>query len=263
MFKAIGTAALLLLGVVAPAYAQSPDPSSANPAAPSQGRPQRIWVNFNGASTTGSQDFGLTSTIRQYDEDGSFETTQQVTKGATIDVSALVRVWRGVLVGAGYSGLSSESASRYTLTLPHPLYYNQPRTATGEISSISYKESSVNLILAYTLPLMERLDVTAMAGPTFFKVQNSFVTGIRYSEVAPSFANIPVDEVTTASLDESATGMMIGGDVTYMFTQWVGAGAFVRYNAATLRLKPSGGGESTDLDLGGFQWGGGIRVRLW
>jgi hypothetical protein len=262
MYKVIGTAALLLLGFLAPAYAQTPDPPPAGSASPSQSPPQRIWVNFNFGTTSGSHDYALATTFTQYDEPGSFETTQQVKKGFTFDVSGMVRVWRGLLVGAGYSGLNTETTSDYTLLVPHPLYYNQPRTVTGDVETPNYREGSLNLFVGYTFPLSDRLDVTAFAGPSFFTVEQAFATGVRYTESAPAYT-ITVDEVRTTNVKESAPGVMVGGDVTYMFSRFVGAGFFARYNAATLRVTPSGGGEPTDIDLGGLQWGGGIRFRFW
>jgi hypothetical protein len=262
MNKAIGTAALLLLGVLAPASAQTPDSPPATAAAPSQERPQRIWVNFNFGATSGSKEYTLSTTFTEYAEEGSFATTQQVNKGFTFDFSGMVRVWRGLLVGAGYSGLNTETTSDYTLTVPHPLYYNQPRTVTGNVETPNYREASLNLFVGYTFPLSDRLDVTAFAGPTFFTMEQAFATGVRYTESAPAYT-ITVDEVKTTNVKESAPGVMVGGDVTYMFSRFVGAGFFARYNAATLRVTPTGGGAPTDIDLGGLQWGGGIRFRFW
>jgi len=258
MYKVIGSIGLLLvLGAYVPALAQTPEPSPA----PAE-RPQRIWLNINGASTTGGQDFGVASTFSLYEEQGSFEASQAIQKGATVDGAILVRVWRDFLVGVGMSGLNSTQAGSFSLQLPHPLAYDQPRTATGEVQSLDHREKSVNVIFAWTRPLMNRLDVTAMAGPTFFQVKQKFLTGVRYSEVPPAFTSVAVDEVTTGSLSESAPGFMVGGDVTYMFTRWVGAGFFVRYNAGTLKVTPSAG-EPFEMKLGGFQWGGGVRVRVW
>lgn len=254
MYKFIGSSALLLaLGAQTTAFAQTPAPAE---------RPQRIWININGASTTGAQDFGLASTFSLYEEQGSFEASQSITKGATADGVVLVRVWRDFLAGVGVSGLNSRSAGRYSLTVPHPLAYDQARGVTGDVEALDHRETAFNVIVAWTRPLMDRLDVTAMIGPTFFQVKQKYITGIRYSEVPPEFNSVTVDEVTTASLSERAPGFMIGGDVSYMFTRWVGAGFFARYNAGTLKVNNSAG-ESFDMDLGGFQWGGGVRVRVW
>jgi hypothetical protein len=189
-----------------------------------------------------------------------------MSKGATADGAVLVRVWNGfgggVLAGVGFSGLNSRSAGSFSLKVPHPLAYDQARSAAGGVESLDHRETAFNVILAYTRPVMDRLHVTAMLGPTFFTVKQKFVTGIRYSEVPPEFASVTVDEVTTSSISESAPGFMVGADATYMFTRWVGAGFFARYNAGTLTVN-NPNGESFDMDLGGFQWGGGVRIRVW
>ena len=256
MYKFIGSAALLLvLGAQSTASAQT----AASAPAP---RPPRIWLNINAASTTGGQDLNVASTFSLYEEQGSFEASQSIEKGLTADGTVLVRVWRDFLAGVAVSGLNSRSNGTYSLTVPHPLAYDQPRSVTGEVDSLDHREEAYSIILAWNRPLTDRLDVTAMIGPTFFQVKQEYITGIRYSEVPPEFQTVTVDEVTTSKLSESAPGFMIGGDVTYMFTRWVGAGFFARYNAGTLKVN-NGAGETFDLDLGGFQWGGGVRVRVW
>jgi hypothetical protein len=259
MYKRIGSAALLLALWAQPtAFAQTTTPPE---------RPPRIWISINGASTTGEQQFGVASTFSLYEEQGSFEASQAMSKGATADGAVLVRVWEnlfggGVLAGVGYSGLNSRSAGSFSLQVPHPLAYERARAATGQVESLDHREEALNLILAWSWPVMDRLDVTAMLGPTFFTVKQKFVSGIRYSEVPPTFDSVTVDEVTTSSLSESAPGFMIGADVAYMFTRWVGAGFFARYNAGTLKVTTPGG-EPFEMDLGGFQWGGGVRLRVW
>jgi hypothetical protein len=67
-----------------------------------------------------------------------------------------------------------------------------------------------------------------------------------------------VSQTTTKG---SQIGFNIGADLTYRFANNVGIGAILRYAAATVTLEPDGG-ESSDVKVGGFQFGGGLRIRF-
>ena len=128
MYKFIGSAALFLaLGAQSTASAQTTAPAP---------RPPRIWVNLSAGSTSGGQDLNVASTFSLYEEQGSFEASQSIEKGLTADGTVLVRVWRDFLAGVGVSGLNSRSNGTYSLTVPHPLAYDQPRSVTGEVESM-------------------------------------------------------------------------------------------------------------------------------
>ena len=57
-------------------------------------------------------------------------------------------------------------------------------------------------------------------------------------------------------------GFNVGADMTYRFANNFGIGAIVRYAAATVSLEPEGGGDPSDVKVGGFQFGGGLRIRF-
>ena len=49
--------------------------------------------------------------------------------------------------------------------------------------------------------------------------------------------------------------------MTYRFANNFGIGAIVRYAAATVSVAPDGG-DASDVKVGGFQFGGGLRIRF-
>jgi hypothetical protein len=67
--------------------------------------------------------------------------------------------------------------------------------------------------------------------------------------------------VSQATTTGSQIGFNIGADMTYRFANNFGIGAIVRYAAATVSLEPEGG-DTADVKVGGFQFGGGLRIRF-
>jgi hypothetical protein len=52
-------------------------------------------------------------------------------------------------------------------------------------------------------------------------------------------------------------GIQIGVDGRYMFTEHIGAGLFLRYSGASGDVV-----DGLNLDLGGFQVAGGVRLKF-
>jgi hypothetical protein len=80
-------------------------------------------------------------------------------------------------------------------------------------------------------------------------------------EVPPSFSTVTVRQATVSQADESKTGINVGLDGTYRITALYGVGGFIRFAGTSIELALPGGGTTT-VDVGGFQMGGGLRVRF-
>jgi hypothetical protein len=60
---------------------------------------------------------------------------------------------------------------------------------------------------------------------------------------------------------DSAVGVNVGADVTYMVTDLIGAGVLLRYAKSTAEVSAADS-QSVDVDAGGFQFAVGVRVRF-
>jgi len=108
----------------------------------------------------------------------------------------------------------------------------------------------------WLFPVTNEFDVTVAVGPSIFSVTQE-ITSVSVppgtQTVAPS----------VASESKTAVGANIQVDGNYLLTKTrrfgaaFGAGVFIRYAGAKVDL-PS----VSDLHVGGFQVGGGLRVRF-
>ena len=118
-------------------------------------------------------------------------------------------------------------------------------------------ETAVHAQVVAFLPAGDRVLVVLSAGPTFFTVEQGFVTDIAYDE------SYPFDEATfrsaTVRLErERKVGFNAGADVTIRLGGAFGVGGMIRYAATTVDLTVDD--RTLSLDAGGLPAGGGIRI---
>lgn len=234
-----------------------PLPAAAQPA-PASGR-GFISIHGGGQSGDGSSTQGGTFTV--YDERGSFNAAQSFSGGGLLSISGGVRVWGNLAVGAAFTRVSDDQAGAVTVSAPHPLLFDAPRTASTDVTDLQHAERGIHLQVLYLLPVSEKFEVAVGGGPSFISVTHDFITGASFAETGAPFSSITVTNVSVTEAQETATGFNLGAEAAYYFTRNVGVGGFVRWTGATADLD-AGGGTTVEVDLGGPQFGGGVRIRF-
>jgi hypothetical protein len=98
------------------------------------------------------------------------------------------------------------------------------------------------------------MDASFSFGPSFINVSQELVRDITVPDGTQNAT--PLRETQS----ETAKGFHVSADLSYLLTPRYGVGGFVRYVGASADL--SGVQEDLKLKLGGFQIGGGARVRF-
>jgi hypothetical protein len=226
--------------------------------APQPALPERAFISIGGLYQAGSNDFNDSATIRENAENGQFETDYSIGTGPAFDISGGALIRRNFAVGVGVTRFSTSTTTALNASVPHPFFFNQPRTVTGEFSG-DRTELAVHVQLRAIFPVNNRVQVSVFGGPSFFQVDQSIVSDFDYSESYPydtaSFSRAVADEQS-----ESKVGVNVGGDVSYFFSRQVGVGVTAQYAGTTLEMTvPSG---TADVKAGGGQIGGGLRLRF-
>jgi hypothetical protein len=223
----------------------------------------RLLFSINGLAQPTTQELtqNLTSTL--YGEDATLETLQSIKTGGMIDFSIGARIWRNVGLSVGVSSASSGGDASVSVTIPHPLFYSQPRSLIGEATDLRHKERVVHLQFMWIqrLPRMEALELAVSAGPSFFSIKQMVAEGVRVSETGPPYTGVQLDEVTLVEHKRSPIGGNVGIDVTYLITPNLGGGIFWRYASASTEF-PLATGVVMPFRAGGSQIGGGLRLRF-
>ena len=245
-------AALLLLAAAQPASAQV----------------GAAWVDrgyFNLSvgfeSTSGTLNDSATFTL--YDESGTKTVEQNVDSGSLIDFSVGSRVWRNVSVGIGFHRGANSSEASGTASVPHPVLFNSSRAAAVAAGDLDRSEQAFHLQLGYMILVNEDLSVHVTLGPSFFRLKQDVLSDFSFTETGFPFNTVNADAVIVERSD-SAVGVNAGVDVAYELWESdayrLGAGAFLRYAGASARITVIE--NNVDTDVGGLQFGLGLRVRF-
>ena len=100
------------------------------------------------------------------------------------------------------------------------------------------------------------------AGPSIFIVKQTIVQpqGIGIALVYP-YESGAVTSAITSEASKTAVGFGAGADISYYLSKTVGIGGTIRFAHATASF-PVTGQPSVLVDAGGFQVGGGLRIRF-
>lgn len=232
-------------------------------AAQNKGWEDRAYINIGFGVESGTTDFSDTKSFNIYDEGGSISSKTTFTSGSLFDVGLGVKVWRNLSVGAAYHQETNTSDTSIAGTIPHPIFFSQPRTLTQTEKGLQRKESAEHLVIGWTVPVGTKMDVMLFAGPSFFRLQQDVVADAKPTEEGAPFTKVAAI-TTLATRKKSVTGYNAGADISYLFWQndsiRLGGGVFFRYTSAKANILMLTTEQPTTI--GGAQFGFGGRVRF-
>ena len=245
-------ALVMMCGVVDASGQIRPAPRKPRP-------PLQVWVAINGGYATAAGDFRDGTTFRANGETGRFDADYNVKAAPALDVSGDVRVWPHLSLGVGVSRVSRSTPAAVSGSIPHPFFFNRPRSVGGEATGLTQDERAVHVRARGTFPV-GRTVASVFGGPSFIHVRQDVIRELGYSE------QYPYDEATfgpdaSARADASTVGLHVGGDVAYFFTPRLGVGFGAMVTAASVDVSSASGG-ALRLGVGGVQAGGGLRLRF-
>jgi hypothetical protein len=223
--------------------------------------PSRVFINLNGGFQSNTLSFGDTRTDPLSGESASWTADYRVKSGPQFDLGGGVRVWRNLLAQVSYARFRDTQAAAIAGEVPHPFFFSQPRAIAGDSPALKQQEQSFHVAAAWTFPVTKHLDVSVFGGPSVYLLKRDLIANVTYADNYPydsaTFSQATVERVSTRDL-----GFHAGADVTWLFTRSVGVGAVVRFTRASVALDSPANAGTVSLDLGGLQFGGGLRLRL-
>ena len=218
------------------------------------------YLFVNGLLETGGSGFTHPQSWPYFAETATSTASYPGQSAFGFDVSGGYRIWRNLAVGAGVTVVSRSTTAAYSGSIPNPLYLNRPNLVSGTFPS-SNSETAINLQAAWGIPVSPKMLVVLFAGPSIFSVKQ---TVMQAQGLAVS-AGYPYDSTTatvsTEEVSRTAFGFGVGADVSYYFSKTVGVGGMIRFVRGTADM-PVNGQPSVGVPAGGFQIGGGLRIRF-
>ena len=221
----------------------------------------RLSFHVNVAFQASSQQLGETTSFRAYGEPATFQTQHDVAGGVLVDVGGSILTWRQLAVGASYTQLNGSDTATVTGTVPHPLDFNNPRTVPPQTEQLEHRERATHVYASWFMPLTDKVDVAVFGGPTFFNLRQGVVSNVIATEAGgPPFRAVNV-QVITDEHTLNGVGFNVGADLTFMVSRVLGVGYFARFSSTSIDV-PASSGSTLSVKVGGFQTGGGLRLRF-
>jgi hypothetical protein len=190
---------------------------------------------------------------------GSVATGYDVPKPVFVDASVAVRLSGGFGLGLAVGIRRDTTDLDVFARVAHPLTIQPYREVRAKVP-VRYEETAIHLQLAYVVPLGDRLKVAATGGPSLFSVSAPVVRSVAINQ-APPFDTATFRDATVEGADGNGWGFHAGADVSWMFTRHLGVGGMVRYSYGKVEVTPTGR-DNLDMDVGGLQLGGGLRMTF-
>jgi hypothetical protein len=156
--------------------------------------------------------------------------------------------------------VTGDGTADVTASVPHPFFYNQARTVTGEQGGMAREETGIHLQVQYAIPASKTVQVVLGAGPSHIKLTEDVVTDVNVTETYP-YDTATFRDAATKGASASVTGFNAGVDVTWSLTRNVGFGGLVRYARADADLDVRDGHTLT-MKAGGLHAAAGVRFAF-
>lgn len=215
------------------------------------------YLSFNGLYDTTSRRNDLQSRQEINLETATVTASPETGGKPLYDFTAGGRIKGNLGFGFGVTFGTKKEDAPVTASVPHPFYFNQPRTLSGT-TALERSDLMVHLAALWLIPASERVQIALFGGPTWFQVKQETIKNLQLREAFP-FDSVSLTGVDRERRTASRWGYHAGFDVSYFFSRYVGVQGLVRYSSG--RLTVSGTGVDSELEVGGLHAGAGLRIR--
>jgi hypothetical protein len=222
--------------------------------------PPRVEISAGAGAQSSSMSFLAVREFPYFADTARLDSDSEAGGGIAFDVGVLVPILGPVGGRFTLTHTDRDSSSAARGSFPHPFFFDADRTGTWTADGLDLSEIGVHVSLDVRVIDRDRFGVSLFGGPTFFDYNQGVIENV---EVVENYPYDTIDaRVVTGRVKGSTVGFHVGVDGTWFFSRHVGVGAVFRYAAAQQQNVRIGESEPFDIDLGGAQGGGGIRIRF-
>ena len=218
----------------------------------------RFRVGVGGGIALGSLGWSSTSTWDVTQETAELTADYDSGTGPAVEAMVGVRVTPtfGFRVAFGWSRRDTDAT--LTASLPHPFFFDRPRTVSGELSGLEYKQLASYLDLEWR-PLVGKVSVAIFGGVALARVEADFVERVEFDEQYPYDEATFRTAVTRSGRSDAGVGWSAGASVSHTLGSRMTIGLEARYTRANLELALPGN-ATTPIEAGGLQLIAGLGV---
>jgi opacity protein-like surface antigen len=204
-------------------------------------------------------DFDETRTFEEFVEQGSLSNHYSYDTGFGVYGGIQYDFVPRFGLRAAFSYVKRNGSARFEGQFPHPLFFERPREASGELSDLSHGETSGHLDLVYTAHA-GAVDISLFAGGSIMQVESDLIGVIEKTETYP-YDTVEVTGATTITVSDSPFGFNVGAGIDFRVSDSVGLGAQFFFSRAVAKLEPTPG-STFEFDAGGGHVTAGVRIKF-
>ena len=205
------------------------------------------------------RNFDEATSFTQFLEQGSTSRTYTGGSGTAFEFGRVFSLTPELALMGSFEIVSATHDATLVISVPHPLLFNRPRTASTDIDALDYSARALHFDIAYRIAV-PRVEIDLFVGPSIFFAKTELLDQGTTDSQYP-FDELSLTAVSRVTLDKSALGFNAGAGVTYYVTEAVGVSFLTRFSQADIEALREGG-EPVAFDAGGFWVGGGIRIKF-
>lgn len=263
----------LCRGALAPALWLIAGLLVAAPEAAAQFAPtHRIVARLESGWRPASRTFAGTRMFTANVEQGQFEADYELKDGGVVDGGISFLLWRNLGIGLDVSHFRTIHEAQITSEVPHPFFFDLPRTTTGRAGGLERQELGIHIRALWVSQFADWLVVSVSAGPSIISAKQDLVTTVQHTEVGFPFTDLIFSGHTVSAQSETTTGLNGGVELDSFFLhrlpflrrfavmEHIGVGLMARYVRGVVMLQVDG--QPIEIDLGGLQITSGVRFRF-
>jgi hypothetical protein len=228
-------------------------------AAAQTSRQWRARVSVSGAAQIDTERLAESITLTKYVESAALTAELPRRTLPLFDIGVAIRLAGNFGAFVAISNLTNRGQADVTAQIPHPFYFKQPRTISGRVAGVDHKELAEHLGIVYLFP-SRRIDLMLSGGASFFRVDQTFVSDVTFSELYPYDTASYVD-ATLVNNRQTKLGYNVGADVTWKLGPQWGLGGLIRFARARVPFEVAGV-DAGEVNVGGLQAGVGLRLTF-
>lgn len=252
------------------ADAPQPEASAPQPSRQTSRGFKRGWIDVNfGLAVAATNPFTITRTSIIAQETATQRVEYHLPMGAAFNFGGGFMFTPTFGVGASFAGTAHKDTADMAISIPHPTIANRLATDTSTTTDdLERIESAVHIQAMFATDISDRVRLRLFGGPTVFRLQQDVVSKIDYFQQWNTFTGANSVDILSYEIDQIAFedavgwGGHVGGDVSWFFTRVVGVGGFGAYSHGRISVFDLLSGDEVKLTVGGFQAGGGLRLRF-
>ena len=217
----------------------------------------RFRLSVNGGAQLSDNTVSQSFSVEKNLEPAPITSNAGEKRGSVVDAGVAARIKGRFGAGFAISYFTHRATADITAMIPHPFFFNQPRTLTGT-TGMNRTETASHIQAIVQVPAGQRVDVLLSAGPSYFHLDQTVVTDVLFGDAYP-FDAPAFSEATKSGITTNKLGYNVGADVTWKLSRVLGVGVLIRYTRATASVTFTNNPNVT-LTLGGLQTAAGVRI---